>query len=87
MALFQRKPKVVEAFVWEGTSQIDADIFTTNNGFPRFVYGEFKGRTGLIIEEGGNKEVVEKGHYIVKHPNGAHYCVNKRFFELKYQPK
>ena len=87
MPVFVRRVKELEAYIWNGSSQADADRFSTDNGFPRFVYGQIRDKVGLIIDFGGNKEVATEGDYVIKHPRGIHYCVDKRFFERKYQLK
>ena len=87
MPVFIRRVKELDAYVWDGESQADADRFSYANGFPRFEYGRFMEKTGLILDFGGNRDVAKKGDYIIKHPEGIHYCVDKRFFERKYQLK
>ena len=87
MPVFIKRIKEFDAYAWNGSSQADADRFSYENGFPRFDYGSIKGKEGLIIDFGGNKSVAAKGDYVIKHPDGIHYCVDKRFFERKYQLK
>ena len=87
MPIYVKRQKEIEAFQWAGSSQAEADAFTTTNGFPRFRYDTFKGKLGLIIEEGGNKVVAIRGDYVVKHPDGSHYRIKMAAFERKFQLK
>lgn len=86
MAKYRKKPVVIEAWQWNGSTLSDANNFVIDYKmpFPALV-GCLKNMTGLIIPTLEGDHVAQKGDWILKGVAGEYYPCKPDIFEATYE--
>jgi hypothetical protein len=85
VALYRKKPVVIEAYRWHGELLQDTDEIRFSNDWPTFKFGRLKGREGLIIETLEGDHLAELGDYIIRGVKGEYYPCKPDIFEQTYE--
>jgi hypothetical protein len=85
MAKYMKKPVVIEAWQWLGTTLEDARIFCTAKNIPHFCVGGMGGKAGLIIPTLKGNHLAQKGDWIIKGVQGEFYPIKNNIFLETYE--
>lgn len=87
MGKFRKKPVVIEAHQWNGTTWEDRDEFVKETGWPYWHIGSISGseKVGMIIPTLEGDHLAEKGDWIIKGINGEFYPCKPDIFEKSYE--
>lgn len=82
---FRKKPVVIDAYQWTGTTLSDRNEFCEACNLPYFKIGSLKGMAGLIIDTLEGDHVAQKGDWIIQGVNGEYYPCKPDIFEKTYE--
>ena len=87
---FRKKPVVVDAWQWTGTTLRDAMNFCHQNNLPKFVPGTRSDKnglviTGLIIYTLEGDHLAEKGDWIIREIKGEYSPCKPDIFKKTYE--
>ncbi len=83
---FRKKPVIVDAWQWNGTTLEDAKDFCKKNGLPDFHIGSYGYGTGLVIPTLEGNHLAIKGDWIIRGVEGEYYPCKPDIFEKTYEP-
>ena len=82
---YRKKPVVIEAWQWLGSSLGDAIRFQEENNLPSWPGGGMEGKTGMIIHTLEGDHLAQKGDYIIRGVQGEFYPCKPDIFEQTYE--
>lgn len=82
---FRKKPVIIEAWCWEGSTLKDRDEFVEQTGLPKWPLGSMSGKSGMIIPTLEGNHLAEKGDWIIKGVNGEYYPCKPDIFAKTYE--
>jgi hypothetical protein len=85
MAKYRKKPVVVDAWYWQGTTLEQATSFLKARGLPNWGMGHRNGITGIVIPTLEGDMVVEKGSWIIRGVKGEFYPCKPDIFQQTYE--
>ncbi len=83
---FRKKPVVVEAYQWTGTSLLDLKNFREAHNLPHWPIASRNGMTGICIPTLEGDHIARKGDWIIKGVAGEYYPCKPDIFEATYDP-
>jgi hypothetical protein len=82
---FRKKPVIIDAWYWNGSTIADARIFQDINNLPPWRIGSRNGMTGMIIPTLEGDHVAIKGDWILKGVAGEYYPCKPDIFKNTYE--
>jgi len=83
---YRKKPVIVEAWRWQGTTLAHAKSFCEAHGLPNFSTGFRNGVIGLIIPTLEGNMVAACGDWIITGVRGEKYPIKDEIFKETYEP-
>jgi len=85
---YKKKPVIIDAWQWNGTTLADAMMFVKENGLKDLtaVIGKRNEKIGFIIQTLEGDHVATKGDYIIRGVQGEYYPCKPDIFEQTYEP-